>query len=600
VTAFLLLKLLTAAASLVMAAGVISRDSGMKLNRLLAAVLGFSAWWALCEVLWTLTPDPDVAVWLVRLSGLGWLGVGPVFFHIFVELAGNYRSRMHRVVPYVYAASAVGFGLYLGTPWCLEAVVPTAWGWGFQFGPLFPLPFLIASVPPTLVLFSWRALYPKQGSGGERIVSRSAVIGIAVTIAVASSTDASLPYSGVQTVPLGSTSIMLTALLVTRQLRRYGYSLLSSDAFAQEILGALHDGVLLFHPDGSVRECNTALQKMAGRSTEEMAQLAMEEILPGAMTAIVARGEPSEAELMRASGEPMPVLISSPIPCIVQDRLLGVAVVVRDHREVVDLRRRLVTSARLAAVGDLSLGIASRINRPVEGVGSSLARLERHWRQLADEVAKQGEALAIGETHEIITEGHELIEECQEGVARVLAITRDVQGFAGGDAVARAPVDLVELSENALRMAVPRAGKEIQVVRDFRSIAPVMASRQELEQVLLNLLINAFHAVREEGSFVRVATEQQGSRVLVHIEDDGTGIDPDVLERMFDPFFTTKRVGEGTGLGLAISYHIVQNHAGEIQVVTDPGCGSTFTISLPAAPGILGDVDPGTDFSDLV
>jgi len=585
-TGFLFLKLITVGASLVMAAGVMGRDSGTRLNRLLAGVLSCSAWWALCEVLWTLTPDPETAAWFVRFSGLGWLMVGPMFFHIFVELAGNYRSRMHWVVPYVYASSGVGLVLYVGTPWCLETVVPTAWGWGFQFGWLFPVPFLIASVPPTLVLLSWRALYPRQGSGGERIVSRSAVIGIAISIAVASATDASLPFMGTQTVPLGSTSIMLTALLLTRQLRRYGYSLLSADAFAQDILGTMRDGVVLFNPDGTIRECNAALQRMANRSSDELAHLGMEELLPGAMAAIVLRTEASEAELMCASGRPIPVLVSAPIRCIVRERLLGAAVVVRDHREVVDLRRRLITSARLAAVGDLSLGIANRINRPIEGVGSSLERLDRVWGRIDEEASKYREAIAEdrwAELAEVMGEGRELIEECQEGVARILAITRDVQGFAGASPVARERVDLVELAESALRMAVPRADGDVQVVRDFRSIPPVMASSQEIEQVLLNLLINAFHAVRSEGGVVRVATEQQGSRVMVHVQDDGVGIEAEVLERIFDPFFTTKGVGEGTGLGLAISYHIVQNHAGDIQVATHPGVGSTFSVSLPVA-----------------
>jgi signal transduction histidine kinase len=588
-TAFLFLKLVTVGASLVMAAGVMARDSGTKLNRLLAGVLACTAWWALCEVMWTLTPDPEAAAWLVRFSSLGWLMVGPVFFHIFVELAGNYRSRMHRVVSYVYASSGVGLVLYIGTPWCLEAVVPTSWGWGFRFGWLFPVPFLIASVPPTLVLLSWRKLYPRQGSGGERIVSHSAVIGIAVSIAVASATDASLPFMGTQTVPLGSTSIMLTALLVTRQLRRYGYSLLSADAFAQDILGTMRDGVVLFNPDGTIRECNEALQRMADRSSDELARLGMEELLPGAMAAIVLRTEASEAELMRASGQPMPVLVSPPIRCIVRERLLGAAVVVRDHREVVDLRRRLITSARLAAVGDLSLGIANRINRPIEGVGSSLERLDRAWGRLDEESSKHHDAIPedrYSGLAEMMIEGRELIEECQEGVARILAITRDVQGFAGAAAIARERMDLVELAENALRMALPRADVEVQIVRDFRSIPPVMASRQEMEQVLLNLLINAFHAVRGEGGeggVVRVATEQQGSRVLVHVQDDGIGIEAEVLERIFDPFFTTKSVGEGTGLGLAISYHIVQNHGGDIQVATHPGFGSTFSVSLPVA-----------------
>jgi signal transduction histidine kinase len=104
--------------------------------------------------------------------------------------------------------------------------------------------------------------------------------------------------------------------------------------------------------------------------------------------------------------------------------------------------------------------------------------------------------------------------------------------------------------------------------------------RSEIEQVLVNIIVNACHAAGNAGE-VNVVAETSGDMAFIHVRDEGEGIEASILDRVFDPFFTTKPVGEGTGLGLAISYHIVRNHGGEIRVATRPGAGTTFTVELP-------------------
>jgi signal transduction histidine kinase len=129
-------------------------------------------------------------------------------------------------------------------------------------------------------------------------------------------------------------------------------------------------------------------------------------------------------------------------------------------------------------------------------------------------------------------------------------------------------------------MAAPQLRERIRVERRFGAVASLRCAPQELQQVFLNLVLNAAQAIGERGT-IRVATEQTGTSLVVHVEDDGCGIAPEHVERIFDPFFTTKAVGEGSGLGLGIAHGIVRSHGGEIRVESTPGRGSRFSVHLP-------------------
>jgi signal transduction histidine kinase len=578
VNEFILLKLVTISASIFMAVAIYARDPGFRINRLMSGVVACTAWWAGCEAAWTLQRDPGVVIWLVRASSIGWLMVGPLFFDIFVELAGRHRSRFSRARSWVYMLSGLGMLIYIGTPWGLRGVVPTPWGWGFEFGSLFMVPFLIASIPPTLVLLSWRTLYPRAGSGGERSTSRVVFVGLAIAVVIASTTDAILPMIGIQFPPLGSTSIMLVSLAVAARLRRYGYSLLSAGAFAQEILAVLHDGVVLLRSDGRVRYCNYAFERLAGQDRDALMDRPISCILSGLPEDLEQIQRATVAEIGLEVRDPTPVLVSRPVVYRSGDQVLGAAVVVRDLREMLEIRQRLIRSARLAAVGDLSVGIAEEITRPIGAARNDLGQLGVQWRELRDVARK--ELRDDMQLRALLDEGEELIEESVEGVERISAIVRDVRGFAGSGRVQRTHIDVGELVESAIRIAALRAANDVVIRHEVEAMPDLIGVRSEIEQVLVNIIVNACHAAGNAGE-VNVVAETSGDMAFIHVRDEGEGIEASILDRVFDPFFTTKPVGEGTGLGLAISYHIVRNHGGEIRVATRPGAGTTFTIELP-------------------
>ncbi len=576
-TAFVLLKLLTAAVSLLMASSIVSRDPGFRVNRLMGGVVGCTAWWALCEAAWSLQTDAEIAAAISRASAPAWLLIGSLFFDTFATLVGRYRSRLYRLTPVIYTAAVLMSIFHMSTPLCLATAVPAAWGWRFEFGPLFPLSFATAIIPPMLVFINWRTLYPLQGSRGERRISQAALIASSLAVLVAASTDVVLPYLGTAAPELGSTAIVVALVAILGRLRRYGYSFLSAGAFAQEILEAVNAGVVLLHSDGRVRDCNAAFERLAGTSSEALRETSIRDLLPALPQQLMLGNAAREAELVRVSGEKIPVLTSRPVPCVARHRVVGAALVVRDLREVSDLRHRLVTSARLAAVGDLSAGIAEEISGPADVVHARLGELRWTWRFL--EVAAEKAGLPK-ELRGRVAEGAEVIGECLEGTERISRIASEVRGFAHGDASQRESTDVVWLLERALSVASARSSPGVAMIRELREVPPVLCARHEMLQVLINLLVNAFQAVGEMGQ-VCVSTEHRASKVLIHIRDDGVGVDSELLERIFDPFFTTKSVGEGTGLGLAISYHIVSDHGGEIRVLSQSGGGATFSVELP-------------------
>jgi signal transduction histidine kinase len=256
---------------------------------------------------------------------------------------------------------------------------------------------------------------------------------------------------------------------------------------------------------------------------------------------------------------------------------LGIVLVVRDQRVVADLRSRLVTSARLAAVGELAAGIAHEINNPIAFVRTNLGQLQSYWKILGAEISHPG---SIGEVTDLLREGQEMIDESLEGVNRAAEIVRGVQGFSHTGGGQREPADLNLLLENVLQMAAIQLRGRATIERIYADLPMLYCAPQALKQVFLNLIVNAGHAIGDRGE-IRIRTESVANAIEISIEDDGCGIAPEIIERIFDPFFTTKPVGDGTGLGLGIAYQIVRAHGGEITASSTPGNGASFRVVLP-------------------
>jgi signal transduction histidine kinase len=574
---YVLAPLAACLASSACAAVIAARDSAHRANRRAAALVAGAAWWACCEVLWNTAGDPVTALRLVRLSAAGWVWIGPLAVDLFLSVVSDPAPRLRRALPGLYAAAGAFLVLTLFTPWMHRAVLPTSWGYAYEFGWLYP-PFLLF----TLVLLNvalvigWRAA---REAPAESERSQAVALGVAILfpLCVASVTDGLLPLFGVQWPRFGTLSFVGLAAIITWSLHRYGYSLLAPGNFAREILETLPEGVALLHLDGRVRSHNTGMARLAALSPGLLEDRQLVERLTLPVLSWPEGVRDHECELVLAPDRRMPMAVSSSILRDKQDRPIGVVLVLRDIGEVVDLRRRLLVAGRLAAVDQLAAGIAHEINNPIAFLRTNLGVLRDHWRGLADAgAAGPGSPRAA----ELLEDGNALIEESLEGADRIAEVVRDVKRFGRGAGDRRKPTEIRELLESVLRFTAPHLPAGARIERSFGDVPLVPCAPHELELVFLNLLKNACQAVGEGGR-VAVRTARQGAVAAVFIEDDGPGIPAEQLESIFDPFFTTRPIGESTGLGLAIAYEIVRRHGGELQVRSARGEGTRVEVRLP-------------------
>jgi signal transduction histidine kinase len=248
------------------------------------------------------------------------------------------------------------------------------------------------------------------------------------------------------------------------------------------------------------------------------------------------------------------------------------------HEAMEKLRRaqdNLVRSEKLASMGRLVAGIAHEINNPVNAVINSLGPLDDAVKRIA---AGEG-----GSPVEIAKEAEEILAVVQRGAARTKAIVQALHGYARGDDSVQREVNLARSVDETLGLLQHRL-RNVKVVKDVEPTVRILGFPGQVDQVLMNLLTNAAQAIGEKGGTISVAAHNQDARVLLTVVDDGPGIPKDVLPRIFDPFFTTKDVGEGSGLGLSIVHGIIERHGGHIDVESEPGQGTKFSISFPLPP----------------
>jgi len=248
------------------------------------------------------------------------------------------------------------------------------------------------------------------------------------------------------------------------------------------------------------------------------------------------------------------------------------------HETLEKLRRaqdNLVRSEKLASMGRLVAGIAHEINNPVNAVINSLGPLDELVKKIA--AGDDGSATALAK------EAEEILVVVQRGASRTKAIVQALHGYARGDDSVQREVNLLRSVDETLGLLQHRL-RHVKVVKEIEPGARILGFPGQVDQVLMNLFTNAAQAIGDKGGTISVVARNQDTSVLLAIADDGPGIPKDVLPHIFDPFFTTKDVGEGSGLGLSIVHGIIERHGGHIEVDSQEGQGTKFSISFPLPP----------------
>jgi PAS domain S-box-containing protein len=267
------------------------------------------------------------------------------------------------------------------------------------------------------------------------------------------------------------------------------------------------------------------------------------------------------------------------------------------NEKLAGAQTQLLQSEKMASVGQLAAGVAHEINNPIGYVRSNLTSLTQYWQKINSvlEAYEQLEAAlpavppewnAVHTLKQRVELDYlrqdivNLLDESVEGVTRVEKIVRDLRDFSHVDQAEWMPADIHDCIDSTLNVVWHELKYKGEVIKHYADLPLVQCLPFQLKQVFMNLLVNAAHAIERQGT-ITIRTEREHDNVRISFADTGKGIEPACLKRIFEPFFTTKPIGVGTGLGLSVSYGIIQKHGGTINVASDVGKGTTFTIRLP-------------------
>lgn len=276
---------------------------------------------------------------------------------------------------------------------------------------------------------------------------------------------------------------------------------------------------------------------------------------------------------------------------------LGIARM-RDSAALRERQAQIIQQEKLASIGQLAAGVAHEINNPVGFISSNLGTLSKYVDKYDQFIAIMDDAIQQGcsvEAKDVVSTGRrhlkieyvskdirQLIADSAEGTERVKKIVRDLKTFSHSGGAAMVATNINECLESTINVVWNEIKYVATLKRDYGDIPLIRCYPQQLNQVFLNLLVNASHAIEKQGEITVKTWAEEGS-IRVAISDSGCGIPPADLTRIFDAFYTTKEVGKGTGLGLSVSAEIVKKHNGEITVQSEVGKGTTFTVRIPMA-----------------
>jgi two-component system NtrC family sensor kinase len=258
------------------------------------------------------------------------------------------------------------------------------------------------------------------------------------------------------------------------------------------------------------------------------------------------------------------------------------------------LLQQIAHSEKLAAIGQVAAGVAHEVNNPLAFMLSNLDSLRSYFADIKAVLKAWHESPEAGkemeqriDVNEILSDIEPLLDETAHGGRRVRAIVQELKTFSRHDEAAMEPVDLADIARSTLLLTERELQGHAQLIKRLESAPVARAPRQKLHQMVLNLVVNAMQAVEarpiEAGQrhTITLATRSVGEDVELEVSDTGCGIPENIRSRIFEPFFTTKPVGVGTGLGLSVCALVAERTGGRIEVHSEVGVGSTFTVRLP-------------------
>ncbi len=395
-------------------------------------------------------------------------------------------------------------------------------------------------------------------------------------------------------------------LLIKHEELKHVHSMVESAKLEwEETMDCIGDMVILADSSGAIIRCNRAVTTFTGISYKDLLNTNWQELLHSTgMTDIsaAARQEIRHKETgrwfqlniysssIRSNTSTIVTLNDLTETKTIHEELSAA------YEQLKATHSQLLQQEKLASVGQLAAGIAHEINNPMGFISSNLKTLGKYTEKISNFLDKvdifmnrlQDNALAAElqeakksfKINQVMDDLPQLLAESTEGADRVKTIVQNLKTFSRIDDSGAREVDLHECISSTVSIAWNEIKYMATLEKDFGEVPPVRCHAQQINQVLLNLLVNAAQSLKEQGT-IRIKTWCETNMACIAVSDTGCGIPEHIVNRIFEPFFTTKEVGKGTGLGLSISYDIIKNHNGSIEVASEPGKGTTFTIRLP-------------------
>ncbi|MDY0190735.1 MAG: PhnD/SsuA/transferrin family substrate-binding protein [Desulfuromonas sp.] len=422
-----------------------------------------------------------------------------------------------------------------------------------------------------------------------------------------------------------STCYMVYFRILGQRLKESEVVVKDAHAELEQLFQSSADGILRVDTDFNVVRVNRTFETMTGLAAQDVIGCKCYDVFPGSacgnaqcpLQRISAGQSKIQDENVKftKNGEDIYCLMFA-VPFFDQDGdVVGVVEYYRDvnvlkrteaelhqsrdalniaYKELQLSQSQMLQQEKMASIGQLAAGVAHEINNPLGFIGSNLATLDKYWQRMRKFVDLNAQQLESGEVtvEELDTarrelkidfmleDASDLIAESLDGVERVKTIVSNLKSFSRLDQAKYDLIDINNCIDSTLTIVWNELKYHVTLQKDYADLPLTYCYPQQLNQVFMNLLVNAGHAIEGNGE-INIATRSEDEQIFITISDNGCGISEENISHLFEPFFTTKEVGKGTGLGLSIAYDIIKNHNGKILVDSQLGQGTTFTIVLP-------------------
>jgi PAS domain S-box-containing protein len=556
-------------------------DSDRRETRAMSAIFACAGLWALLDLFSQLESDPARAIRWLELMHLPPLLLGPATLSLLARMLPRARPELRSWIRLSVVWACVLGGASLVWPGPIVGVTVAPWGdWIPTRGLASTVFILLGVVPP--VIAAGRAAFEarKARVTGGRSRLRALMMVVALTVVTSISTDLLLPAAGVAVPRLGALALVLAAgAMWLRVLHERGELFHTPYGMARTVLAELRDGVALIRTDGTVLSANARLAELVGRRSQELIGLPLDQIAK-VRDEDVRRGvQDLESILHREHGESLPVAVSSSPARDRRGSVIGAVVVFRDLRDLDRLRRRILTSGRMAAVGELAAGIAHEVNNPVAFMRADLnllaQRLEELEATLGKKPARDG-ALAI------LDRGPARVERALGRLDRIAEVVADVRDFAHVGVAGDDGSDPLALLEGALRLARLECGDDIEIRVRADPMTERVALGQDLKQVLLTLLRELVTA-SAAGGVIWVELARQDDGLRLRLRSDRLAEPAARLIGRFERARAGARAELHGDLGVAIAFELIDRMQGGVEVHESGQGGLELALRLPFA-----------------